>query len=260
MKTCSKCSFVGKEYLFVKDENCCKVCRKKYTQIYRQNNKIKIAISSKQRYEVNKIDILIKTKAYYENNKSTILDRNKNYKINNKESNKITNLIYSINNKEHILEYQAIYRANHKCQAAEYKKEYYKKRRKEDPIFKLKSIISNSIYKYLHNHKLSKNNISILNHMPQPIIDIKLYIESLFDPWMTWQNHGKYNAKIWNDNDQTTWTWQLDHIIPHSTFKYDTMDCEEFRKCWALSNLRPYSAKQNILDGGARVRHKKDKQ
>jgi hypothetical protein len=27
---------------------------------------------------------------------------------------------------------------------------------------------------------------------------------------------------------------------------------EEFKKCWALSNLRPLSAKQNILDGNRR--------
>lgn len=27
------------------------------------------------------------------------------------------------------------------------------------------------------------------------------------------------------------------------------MEDEEFKKCWALSNLRPYSAKQNIIDG-----------
>jgi len=32
-----------------------------------------------------------------------------------------------------------------------------------------------------------------------------------------------------------------------------------FRDCWALSNLRPYSAKQNQLDGATKLRHKKGK-
>lgn len=27
------------------------------------------------------------------------------------------------------------------------------------------------------------------------------------------------------------------------------MEDENFKKCWALSNLRPLSAKQNVLDG-----------
>lgn len=30
------------------------------------------------------------------------------------------------------------------------------------------------------------------------------------------------------------------------------MDCQEFRNCWALSNLRPLSSKQNISDGNRR--------
>jgi hypothetical protein len=49
--------------------------------------------------------------------------------------------------------------------------------------------------------------------------------------------------------------FHFDHIIPHSTFHYETMDCQEFKDCWALSNLRPLSAKQNLLDGISRVRH-----
>lgn len=34
------------------------------------------------------------------------------------------------------------------------------------------------------------------------------------------------------------------------------MDCEEFKKCWALENLRPLSAKQNNYDGVSKTRHK----
>lgn len=66
----------------------------------------------------------------------------------------------------------------------------------------------------------------------------------------------KQNFEWRNDNNKSTWTWNLDHIIPHSTFKYEDMECEEFQECWALSNLRPYSAKQNILDGVNKTRHK----
>lgn len=49
--------------------------------------------------------------------------------------------------------------------------------------------------------------------------------------------------------------WQLDHIIPHSEFKYISVENEVFKKCWALENLRPYSAKQNLLDGVNKTRH-----
>lgn len=66
---------------------------------------------------------------------------------------------------------------------------------------------------------------------------------------MNWNNRGKYNYKKWNDNDLSTWTWQLDHIIPHANFHYTSMTDVDFKKCWALDNLRPVSAKENILKG-----------
>lgn len=74
---------------------------------------------------------------------------------------------------------------------------------------------------------------------------------------MTWNNWGMYRSKTWDDNDPVTWTWQIDHIIPCSDLPYLSMEDENFKKCWALENLRPYSAKQNLFDGIRRVRHKK---
>lgn len=71
---------------------------------------------------------------------------------------------------------------------------------------------------------------------------------SQFEPWMTWGNHGRY-SKLWNDNDSLTWTWQIDHIISQSKLPYTSMTDENFKKCWALENLRPLSAKQNIIKG-----------
>ena len=64
-----------------------------------------------------------------------------------------------------------------------------------------------------------------------------------------------YNKNMWNNNDPQTWTWQIDHIIPHSTFKYTSMEDDNFKKCWALENLRPYSSKQNFFDGVQKTRH-----
>lgn len=70
---------------------------------------------------------------------------------------------------------------------------------------------------------------------------------------MTWQNWGKYYVRTWDDTDQSTWTWQIDHIIPQSKLLYTDIDDENFKKCWSLENLRPLSAKQNILEGNRRI-------
>ena len=69
---------------------------------------------------------------------------------------------------------------------------------------------------------------------------------------MSWKNWAVYNPKTWNNNDSKTWTWNIDHIIPQSDLPYTSMSDVNFNKCWSLSNLRPYSSKQNILDGNRR--------
>lgn len=95
---------------------------------------------------------------------------------------------------------------------------------------------------------LAKNFKSICDFLQYSIEELKDHLENQFEPWMTWDNYGRYVVKEWEDNDSSTWKWQIDHIILHSQFKYSSMDEQEFKDCWALSNLRPYSAKQNLLD------------
>ena len=106
---------------------------------------------------------------------------------------------------------------------------------------------------------LKKNNIpktnKTFNILQFTIETITQHIEKQFEPWMTWSNSGIYDPKTWDDNDPTTWKWQIDHIIPHSDLPYTSINDENFKKCWALENLRPYSAKNNILDGTRKLRH-----
>ncbi|MGI0058151.1 MAG: hypothetical protein ACREBJ_00145 [Nitrosotalea sp.] len=96
----------------------------------------------------------------------------------------------------------------------------------------------------------------MLDYLPYSFDELKGHLERQFEPWMNWNNRGKYDVKTWNDNDSSTWVWQLDHIIPHSTFPYTSMQEQTFKNCWALTNLRPLSAKQNQLDGATKTRHK----
>jgi hypothetical protein len=131
-----------------------------------------------------------------------------------------------------------------------------KNKRKDDPIFKLRQDVSRHILFILTKQNGSKKGKSIIEFLSYTIEQLKSHIEFLFEPWMNWGNHGKYSPKMWNDNDQSTWTWQLDHIIPQSDLPYDSMDHPNFQKAWALSNLRPLSAKQNHSDGVNRIRHK----
>jgi predicted DNA-binding protein YlxM (UPF0122 family) len=124
-----------------------------------------------------------------------------------------------------------------------------------DICIKLRRMISGRINKSLLKIKSSKNRESSIKNLPYTIKELKEHLESLFEPWMNFNNHGQYNPNMWNDNDSSTWKWQVDHVQPHSTFKYKSIHDEEFKKCWSLSNLRPLSAKENLLDGVNRIRH-----
>jgi DNA-binding transcriptional MerR regulator len=111
-------------------------------------------------------------------------------------------------------------------------------------------VIRNTLFK--KNLKKDNKTFKALNYTPQ---QLKEHIESLFESWMNWENWGLYNKDTWNDNDQSTWVWNIDHKIPKSMFDYSSLSDQNFKDCWALSNLRPYSAKQNIIDGVNRTRH-----
>ena len=58
---------------------------------------------------------------------------------------------------------------------------------------------------------------------------------------MTWENHG-----VWHPTEKR---WHIDHIKPQSVLLegVTSMDDPKFRECWALENLRPLEAMENIL-------------
>lgn len=110
-------------------------------------------------------------------------------------------------------------------------------------------------------HHLSNNKLRKTSHTFDLVgysrDKLKSYIESLFEPWMTWENWGKYDSKTWDNNNSSTWKWQIDHIIPISKFIITSAQSEKFKQCWALENLRPLSAKENILKSN-KVEHVQD--
>lgn len=126
------------------------------------------------------------------------------------------------------------------------------KRLKYDFNYRLRCNISRTINKYLKLNFSSKNGNSILKFLPYTIQDLKIHLEKQFEYWMTWNNWGTYKKDIWDDEDQLTWTWQIDHIIPQSKLPYTNMEEENFKKNWALNNLRPLSSKQNLLESNNR--------
>lgn len=123
-------------------------------------------------------------------------------------------------------------------------RKWQKEKEQYDFMFKLKRRISTLI-----RSKFKKKDSSIIELLGYSVLDLRNHLESQFEPWMNFDNYGKYNKDTWDDKDSSTWTWQIDHIVPVSAFCIKEILDEEFRKCYALSNLRPLSSKENILKG-----------
>jgi len=200
--------------------------RKKYLEEYNKKNKDKIKTRSKEYNKINKEKVAKQKKIYREKNKEKIAVKNKEYEKNNKEKIKAR-----------------------RKRNSEKRNERTRKRHVLDPCFRLRRIVANSVRKAFVKNGFSKGNNSLKNYLPYTFEELVKHIENQFEAWMNWENHGIYNNDTWNDNDQSTWTWHIDHIIPHSKFYYDSMKHPDFQKCWALSNLRPLSSKNNILKG-----------
>jgi len=121
------------------------------------------------------------------------------------------------------------------------KKRFYEKR-KNDPNFRLRNVISCAIRDYLRKRCSGKNS-SIMKYLPYTIEQLKEHLESQFEDWMSWENYG--NSKSSDDKK----FWNIDHIIPQSFFNFISLDEEEFQKCWSLQNLRPLDSRENICKG-----------
>lgn len=216
----------GSDYYYLYTcKDCYKAYNSNYLKSYYKENSAKLIQSSKDWYKCN----LLKKKEYDEK-----------YVILNKDSKRAYYRSYFLSKKTKI---------NARLRS------YYLAKRKNNLLFKIKSRVSYSVYCYLKKNNSSKCGESVINCLPYTIAELKLHLESQFEPWMNWFNWGVYKVDEWDDNNQLTWKWNIDHIIPQSKLQYTSMSDDNFKKCWSLCNLRPYSAKQNILDGASSIRH-----
>jgi hypothetical protein len=77
--------------------------------------------------------------------------------------------------------------------------------------------------------------VLITTYVPWTFDQLVTHLEKQFVNGMTWQNYGK--------------KWHVDHIRPQYEFNLTDPYCEDFKKCWALSNLQPLWAHQNLIKG-----------
>jgi hypothetical protein len=112
------------------------------------------------------------------------------------------------------------------------KRKYRHKKRLQDPLYKMRITYVRRMNKCIKRFNV-KNTI-FLEKLGCELDYLKNYIESRFENWMTWDNHGKYNGEL-------NYGWDLDHVIPLSSAKTE----KEFYKLCHYKNLQPLCSKIN---------------
>jgi len=184
--------------------------RKESKKRYREKNREKILRYKKEYYKNNKG----KYQEYAIENKLKISNRNKERYNKNINHNREIRKVYSRLNRKRI-----------------YKRD--KSRKEHDIVFRISSRIRQSISTIIKRNRYSKDSktIKILGCSFQ---EFKIHIESKFEPWMNWDNYGKYNGEF-------SYGWDIDHIIPVSSANNE----EEIINLNNYRNLQPLCSKIN---------------
>lgn len=117
------------------------------------------------------------------------------------------------------------YYKNNKQKIRETKKKYRNNKIKTDPKFRLRCYISTNIYQCLVYKGKGRKPKGWEASVGYKLEDLIIHLEKQFDKNMNWDNYGSY--------------WSIDHIIPISKFNFSSTDHIDFKRGWALSNLRP---------------------
>lgn len=192
--------------------------KKQYDEKYRELNKEKQKEYMKDYWA-----------SYKEINSDLIKEKRKLYREKNKEKIKQKR----INNRDKILEQKRKYRENNRDKIRKSDNRYQKNRRNNDYLFRLKTNIRSLIKRSFKCKNYIKND-KTFEILGCTFIEFKQYLESKFQPWMTWDNYGLYNG-------QPNYGWDIDHIIPQSLAKTE----EDVLKLNNYRNLQPLCSYYN---------------
>jgi len=103
----------------------------------------------------------------------------------------------------------------------------------KDPRKRLRKSVSNLIRDCIAKHGAFKGD-SFPKYVNWTVDELKSHLESKFTEGMSWENYGE---------------WHIDHIKPDSWFDYANIADKGFKESWALNNLQPLWAKDNLSKG-----------
>jgi hypothetical protein len=113
-------------------------------------------------------------------------------------------------------------------------RESKKVRYRNDPEYRISVVLRARLSRALKNNQKKG---SAVRDLGCSIDNFKTYLESKFQPGMSWMNWGRGQNK-----------WHIDHIVPLCCF--DLSDLDQLKKACHYTNLQPLWETQNLRKGG----------
>lgn len=212
----------------------CTACGKEFPETikyFNWHNKAKGTFRSKCRGCIR-----LYQKQYYTDNSVLCNARTKRWSINNSEKHNATRKLWAEIHKEQIAATARRWSEKNKDKRAAIRRRAMAKYRST-----AKGTINNRMATAINRAlRGSKNGRAWEVLVGYTLRDLKKHLEKQFADGMTWDKFLKGEIHI-------------DHKTPKSVFNYVNPEDDDFKKCWALSNLQPLWAadnmvKKNILD------------
>lgn len=136
---------------------------------------------------------------------------------------------WASDNTEKMAEYRRAWRSRNRDAERAAERERILRKRRADGAFRMNRALARSLWGILKGRKAGRSWLSLVGYGAD---DLVAHIQRQFVPGMTWDNYGS--------------KWHVDHIRPVSSFDFRAGDHDEIRACWAMTNLRPLWASQNL--------------
>lgn len=134
---------------------------------------------------------------------------------------------------DYLKEKHTKWREDNKEHVNKYKRDYERKRRAEDPKYRLGIRTRTAVWQLLKERGIKKTNKTFVL-LGYTIEELMIHLEKQFTDGMSWDNYGE---------------WHVDHKKPMALFEFISTDDEGFKACWKLENLQPLWRKDNLSKG-----------
>jgi hypothetical protein len=203
--------------------------KNKYAEQWRKNHSDYMSRYMKKYYRKNKEEILKRKKQWLKNNPERERETREEYYKNNSGKIKEISKQWRKDNPEKIKEW----RKDNPEKIKEYINQWTKQRQKTDLKFNLNFKMRRAICESLKGNKAGRRWESLVGYT---LADLIKRLNETMPVGYTWQDflQGKFH---------------IDHIIPISAFNFTRPEHTDFKRCWALSNLRLLPAKENLIKG-----------